>query len=181
MAVIKEWSCAAHGFFSSFDPVCPKGCKGTGFIQRVILTAPGINNARTKNIDKTLTGLAHQFGLTDMNNQNGTGAVKRGDPGANKRMEEYNDMMRAKFGSPWQSVTPGGCQMPDGSIRSGTGTGGGAVQHIQSMGASGGSAITRDDAGQVSVPFVDSGVTIPLSKNIKPDSVAGNYDPKVST
>lgn len=178
MAIIKEWSCAAHGFFESEEAVCPRGCKGGMFIQRVILTAPGLNTARTKNIDKTLVGLANQFGLTDMNNQNGTGAVKRGDPGANKRMEEYNAMIKARFGSPWQSVTPGGMQMPDGTIKGGS-AGAGAVQHIQTMGASGGSAITRDEIGQVSVPFVDSGVSVPLSKNIKPDSIAGTYDPKV--
>lgn len=175
MAIIKEWSCAAHGFFDNAEPICPRGCKGEHFIQRAFITPPSIGTARTKNIDKTLVGLANRFGMTDMNNQNGTGAVKRPDPNAVNRLEEFGQMMKQKFGDPWQAVTPGGTQMPDGSIKGGNG-GGGAPSHIQGMGANTGSALQRDAAGQVSVPFVDSGVAIPLSKTIKPDHVAGNYN-----
>lgn len=178
MAIMKEWSCAAHGFFDSEVAICPHGCSGAGFIERVIRTAPAFNSARTANIDKTLVGLAHQFGMTDMNNQNGTGAVKRGDPGANKRLEEFNDMVKARFGSPWQSVTPGGVQQPDGTIKGGNGTGG-ATQHIQGLGANGGSALTRDEAGQVSVPFPDTGMQMPLAKKITPDHIAGVYNADV--
>lgn len=175
MGIMKEWSCSAHGYFNSEYAKCPYGCTGNMFIQRVFLTPPSIGTVRTKNIDKTLVGLANRFNMTDMNNQNGTGAVKRGDPGAVKRLDEFTEMMRAKFGDPWQAVTPGGTQMPDGTIKGGNGTGG-ATQHIKSLGASSGSALQRDATGQVSVPFVDSGVSVPLSKKIKPDHVAGSYN-----
>jgi len=58
---------------------CPHGC-GASIVTKVFLQAPGLVSARTKNIDTTFRNLAGDFGLTNMNNQNGTSAVVRPDP-----------------------------------------------------------------------------------------------------
>ena len=87
MAVLHDWICLAHGKFESFDGRCPYGCD-EAFVAKTYVQAPGLRSDRTKNIDRTFQALANDFGLTDMNNQNGTGAVKRPDPAKEKARNE---------------------------------------------------------------------------------------------
>ncbi len=61
--VIKEWKCAAHGYFESAESTCPHGCTTT---QRVFLTPPAHTSDKTKGADAHLRKIAAEFGLTDM-------------------------------------------------------------------------------------------------------------------
>jgi hypothetical protein len=148
--ILRDYSCMAHGIFESAKPECPQGCKG-GMVSIVHLKAPGFVSVRTKGIDKTTRNLASQFGLTDMDNRGGQ-PVKRPDPMAEERNQKYQEWLKEKFGSTWQAVAPGGVQHADGTITGGSG-GGGATQTIVGMGATGGSAVKRDEIGHTSVPF----------------------------
>lgn len=87
MAVLHDWVCSGHGVFESTSGKCPYGC-APSFVQMVHLQAPGLKSGRTKNIDKTLGNLASDFGLTDMNNQNGTSAVVRPNSKAVRQQQE---------------------------------------------------------------------------------------------
>ena len=63
MAVLNDYLCQEHGVFESWDGICKKcGEKGT----KVFLGAPAYHGSRTKNIDKTLQGLAKEFQMTDI-------------------------------------------------------------------------------------------------------------------
>jgi len=165
MAVLKDYSCNAHGFFESWEPVCPKGCKGEGMIQVVHLQAASFNSASTKNLDNTIKGLAKQFNLTDMNNKDGQ-PVKRVDPKAADRAKAYEDYIKQKFGSTgWTQMQKGGLQdFTQGGKVIGGSAGSGAVQTIQGFGATPGSALSKDQNGNISVVGGDN--TILLSKNL---------------
>ena len=93
MAVLSDWSCAAHGVFESMTGRCPHGCSNS-FVNKVFLQAPGLKSARTTNIDKTLQNLAGDFGLTDLNNQGGTSAVVR----PNSRAVAAREQLMGKLG-----------------------------------------------------------------------------------
>lgn len=106
MPVLSDYNCPAHGYFEAFEPKCPHGCS-PALIQKVFLKAPGLRSDRTKGIDKTLSGLAEDYGLTDLNNQNGTSAVVRPDP---RKLQERNQLV-GKLGDTsgmWGAVSPGG-------------------------------------------------------------------------
>lgn len=63
MAVLNDYLCQEHGVFESWDGICKEcGQKGT----KVFLGAPAYHGSRTKNIDKTLQGLAKEFQMTDI-------------------------------------------------------------------------------------------------------------------
>lgn len=63
MAVLNDYLCQEHGVFESWDGICKEcGKKGT----KVFLGAPAYHGSRTKNIDKTLQGLAKEFQMTDI-------------------------------------------------------------------------------------------------------------------
>jgi hypothetical protein len=87
MAVLRDYQCLAHGNFEGFEAKCPYGCSDS-FIKMIFLKPPGYHSDRTKGIDSTLKGLASDFGLTDMNNQNGTSANVRPDWKAVKEREQ---------------------------------------------------------------------------------------------
>jgi hypothetical protein len=177
MAVLHDYNCLAHGIFEGFEAVCPHGCKGTGFVSVVHLKAPGIGTQRTKNLDAITRNLANQFGLTDMDNRGGQ-PVKRPDPMAVKRAEEYQRWVQEKFGPTWQDVAPGGVMGPDKKVRQGEGGGNGAIETISSKGAQGGSAVARDDIGHVSVALEDgSAVTLAnVSSRQKHDMLAQHVE-----
>jgi hypothetical protein len=70
MAVLKEWTCAAHGAFEasvSGDEVakCPKGCPKR-FVKREFRTAPAVGTVVKGRLDSLQRGLAHDFGLSDL-------------------------------------------------------------------------------------------------------------------
>jgi hypothetical protein len=169
---MKDYSCNAHGYFEAWEPVCPKGCKGAGMIQVVHLQATSFVTSKTKNLDKTIRGLAKEFNLTDMNNKDGQ-PVKRPDPKTGEREKAYQEYIKKKFGDTgWAQVQKGGIQdfTNGGKVVGGTG-GGGAVQTIQGFGAEPGSALSKDKTGNVSV--VGGEFAIPLSRNIIPDTIVG--------
>lgn len=104
--VKKEWMCAAHGAFESAEesPECPRGCDT---VSRAFLTPPGFRSARTSNIDATLETAAKRHGLTDMQNRHGQ-AVKRESPIQRQRQEQFQQMVRERYGSTgWGAVPPG--------------------------------------------------------------------------
>jgi hypothetical protein len=140
MAVVNDYQCKAHGTFESMTGQCPHGCSKS-MVELVHLQAPGLKSGRTKNIDKTLGNLASDFGMTDMNNQNGTSAVKRPDPYA---VEKQNQLM-GKLGDTtdrWGQVQPGGVfKQGVGAVPVEGRSGQGAIQTIQSVGAKPGDAL----------------------------------------
>lgn len=63
MAILNDYLCEEHGVYESWDGICKQcGSKGT----KVFLGAPAFIGSRTKNIDKTLSGLAKEFQMTDI-------------------------------------------------------------------------------------------------------------------
>lgn len=71
MAVIKEWKCPLHGPFEGSHPICPHfNCESEGITQE-FRTAPKVGSDRTRRVDKTLSGLASEYGLSNMSNRDG--------------------------------------------------------------------------------------------------------------
>ena len=62
--ILKDYKCEIHGYFESSEPRCPEGC--TVNIYAVHLQAPGLKSDTTKNVDKTVQGLASDFNMTDV-------------------------------------------------------------------------------------------------------------------
>lgn len=70
MAILKEFTCKAHGAFEAFvkqdeTPKCPRGC-AKSFVKREFRTAPAVRNVVTGRMDGLQKDLAHDFGLSDM-------------------------------------------------------------------------------------------------------------------
>lgn len=70
MAILKEFTCAAHGPFEEFVsqdeiPMCPKGCSKR-FVRREIRTAPATRGVVMGRLDGLQKDLAHDFGLSDI-------------------------------------------------------------------------------------------------------------------
>lgn len=102
MAIIKEFRCAGHGPFEAEEPICPQGC--TARITRDFRTPVGISTSgRTRGIDKTLEGIAAQYGLSDMNNHGGTTAARIPVPGGNKHAAAM-EAIRRKYPTPWAAL-----------------------------------------------------------------------------
>lgn len=78
MSITKEYVCLAHGAFEADEPVCPAGCTTT--IEREFRTPIAIRSNRTRNIDRTLQGLADDFGYSDLSNRNGSIAQSKRAP-----------------------------------------------------------------------------------------------------
>jgi len=109
MSVLSDWSCDAHGIFESKTGHCPSGCMDS-FVHKVFLKAPGLKSDRTTSIDGTLRSLAADFGLTDMNNQNGTSAVIRPDARKMALREEQHNQLMGKLGDTsrsWGTIPSG--------------------------------------------------------------------------
>lgn len=70
MAVLKEFTCKAHGPFEEFveqdtTPECPKGCSPK-FVTREIRTAPASRDVITGKMDGLQRDLAADFGLSNL-------------------------------------------------------------------------------------------------------------------
>jgi len=76
MAVLREYRCAAHGEFESFDGECPYGCSAR-FVSQEFRTPPGFKSGDTKNSDKTLDSLAADYNLTNMGNRGGDSVMQQ--------------------------------------------------------------------------------------------------------
>lgn len=63
--ILRDYHCTEHGYFEGWQDACPiKGCAGE--VSRVFLQPVGIKSDKTKSADKTLKGLAEDFGMTDI-------------------------------------------------------------------------------------------------------------------
>jgi hypothetical protein len=101
MAILKEWSCLAHGAFDgpSMDdgsnPPCPHGC-GISMVERAFRTAPTIQSQGYRNINRTFESLAAEHGLTDMNNraaaQDGV-SMRRSTPDTYRRLNQATELV----------------------------------------------------------------------------------------
>lgn len=94
MALMKEYTCLGHGTFESTKPVCPSGCNT---VNRIFLTAPGIGSQRTRHIDRTLTEIAKDMGVTNMSNRNGSVANSRPVPMGDKNPSGDKNPLYAGF------------------------------------------------------------------------------------
>ena len=70
MAVLKEWTCRAHGDFEAFaeqgeTPECPKGCSSR-WVTREIRSAPAARNVVTGRMDQLQRDVASDFGLNNL-------------------------------------------------------------------------------------------------------------------
>lgn len=63
--VLHDYHCSVHSYFEGWEPKCPiKGCQGE--VTMVFLQPVSVKSDATKNADKTLRGLAEDFGMTDI-------------------------------------------------------------------------------------------------------------------
>ncbi len=94
--VIKEFRCAAHGYFESGveKPSCPKG--GCTTVTRVFLTAPSIKGDSTKQADANLRQIALDFGLSDMRSAR-TGETARIKTKEQREAEDLQQKLRHRF------------------------------------------------------------------------------------
>ena len=70
MAILKEFSCKAHGSFEAWvqqdeTPKCPKGCSKR-FVTREYLTPPSINGAVVGTLDQMQKDIAKDFNLSNL-------------------------------------------------------------------------------------------------------------------
>lgn len=103
--IVKEWVCRGHGRFDGPDPVCPKA--GCTTVERVFITPVGYMGEKSKNMDSTLRKITNDYGLSDLNNQNGTSAARVHSAAAKKAMnqaEAFNQSFKRKF--PNARLTP---------------------------------------------------------------------------
>jgi len=98
MAVLHDYFCSEHGIFEAWEAKCPmKICKGE--ISKVFLQPVSIKSDKTKSTDKTLEGLAQDFGMTDIKStregEHQTGYLKRNNKLSDKEFEEAGAAMQA--------------------------------------------------------------------------------------
>lgn len=63
--ILRDYKCAKHGYFESFDAKCPmKACEEEVMV--VFLQPPGLMSDKTKGNDKRLNQLAMDFNMTDI-------------------------------------------------------------------------------------------------------------------
>lgn len=116
MAIVREFTCAAHGAFESKRerPKCPKGCSAR-FVTQEFRTAPAIGGV-AKHVDRELNHLASDYRLTDIrNNADGDsvmttlrkgknwapswGEVTHAEPGFSARGEKSPTISPAAYGA----------------------------------------------------------------------------------
>lgn len=71
MAILRDYKCPEHGYFTAWEAKCEHGCQNVDvvFLRPISIRTSG----RTKNIDATLGGLASDYKMTDIK------SVKEGD------------------------------------------------------------------------------------------------------
>lgn len=67
MAILRDYECAAHGTFESFEPRCPAGCPDR-YVKLVFLKPVGTRSRGTRVMDQQLRGLADDYKLPDIKN-----------------------------------------------------------------------------------------------------------------
>jgi len=67
MAVMRDYKCPKHGYFTAWEPMCHEGCTD---VAQVILRAPTMRDSvvggRSKRNDDNIKGLAKEFGMTNI-------------------------------------------------------------------------------------------------------------------
>lgn len=157
MSVVKEYECAAHGGFDARESTCPHGCSGLGMVDRVFRTAPSIQTAGFRSINRTFSSLAAEHGLSDMSNRGGEG-MRKADWQTHRRMSQANEMIGLQGSDVNSYFKP--------------------LTDFGKVGSSAGpqnSALTKDPAtGQIQVMMNNSVTALNNPKVI----VAGKYDGK---
>lgn len=129
MAIVKEWTCMAHGAFDGYEQKCPHGC-GASMVVRAFRTAPSIQSAGYRGINATMNSLAAEHGLTNMNTrsaiQDGTGQ-RRADHATYQRLTQATQIVMNASRSGQQGLDAGQYFKPLSEYRPGSG-GGGALQ-----------------------------------------------------
>jgi hypothetical protein len=93
MAILRSYKCPRHGFFDSWEPRCEHGCEDIDvvFLRPISVRTSG----RTKNIDKTLNGLAAEYKMTDIKStregDHQTGYLKRNNAAPDPREPRAGD------------------------------------------------------------------------------------------
>lgn len=67
MAIMRDYKCPRHGYFTAWEPMCHEGCTD---VAQVILRAPTMRDSvvggRSKRNDDNIKGLAKEFGMTNI-------------------------------------------------------------------------------------------------------------------
>jgi len=67
MAILRDYKCPRHGYFTAWEPVCDEGCTDVG---QVILRAPtmrdSVKGGRSKRNDQNIKQLAADFNMTNI-------------------------------------------------------------------------------------------------------------------
>lgn len=109
--VLKDYHCSEHGYFEGWEERCPiKGCQGA--VSVVFLQPVSIKSDRTKKADKTLKGLAQDFGMTDIKStkegEHQSGYIKRNNKQSEKQRQLELESAAAKQPRPGDSAIWGG-------------------------------------------------------------------------
>lgn len=109
--VLKDYHCSEHGYFEGWEEKCPiKGCQGA--VSVVFLQPVSIKSDRTKKADKTLKGLAQDFGMTDIKStkegEHQSGYIKRNNKQSEKQRQLELEAASAREPRPGDSAIWGG-------------------------------------------------------------------------
>ena len=67
MAIMRDYKCPRHGYFTAWEPMCHEGCTD---VAQVILRAPTMRDSvvggRSKRNDSNIKQLAKDFGMTNI-------------------------------------------------------------------------------------------------------------------
>ena len=156
MAIVKEWTCMAHGAFDGPDQKCPHGC-GASMVQRAFRTAPAIQSSGYRTINTTMQALAAEHGLSDIRNraavQDGTG-MRRADAATYQRLNQATELVMSASRSGMQGMDAGSFFKPLNQFQPGSTGDGGALRRDSAAGtvAAGGIPLTAPRAQLVAAP-----------------------------
>jgi hypothetical protein len=109
--ILKDYHCTEHGYFEGWEERCPiKGCHGA--VSVVFLQPVSLKSDRTKKADKTLKGLAQDFGMTDIKStkegEHQTGYIKRNNKQTEKQRQLELEAAESREPKPRDSAIWGG-------------------------------------------------------------------------
>ena len=130
MAVLHDYVCLAHGKFESREAKCPHGC-GAGMVEKVFLKTGGMISARTQGIDRNLSQLALDFGMTNMSNQGGR-SIKQAGGQTEEQARAMREMLAPRWGGIQSSAKDDSSAIPQAlaGIRASPDNALAPVQHI---------------------------------------------------
>lgn len=163
MAVLRDFKCSEHGIYESWNGDCPEcGVKG----ERVYISAPAYHGSRTRNIDKTLKGLAKDFGMTNIKStregEHQSGYLARNNSSLNK---EETAIVKAHAEKQYGEQRPGNGAIWGGGFQGlnmGNVLSGRAVQSIKGESV----GIRPSEAGITRGPMTDPKATFRDHENL---------------